>query len=286
MIRRGARRRRRPERRAGCPASAERARRRSGLGPAARARGAEIRRWLLTGVSYMIPFVAAGGLLIALGFLFAGYEIALNDPATAAAVGHRLGAEQLAVEPADQHASPNLHGGLARLPRRGAASHRRRWRSASSSRRWPATSPSRSPTGPASRPGFIAGAVAVSVSAGFLGGLVGGLIAGFAALWISRLKLPAGGPRPDAGGDHPAARHADRQRPHGPGPRPPLAAALTGLTNWLNGMTGTSAILLGIILGLMMCFDLGGPVNKAAYAFATAGLTAAITTRRRTPARC
>jgi PTS system fructose-specific IIC component len=54
----------------------------------------------------------------------------------------------------------------------------------------------------------------------------------------------------------------------------PLAAVLTGLGNWLNGLTGTSAILLGIILGLMMCFDLGGPVNKAAYVFATTGLAA------------
>ena len=57
----------------------------------------------------------------------------------------------------------------------------------------------------------------------------------------------------------------------------PLAAITSGLTNWLNGMTGTSVILLGIILGLMMCFDLGGPVNKAAYAFATAGLNVATT---------
>src|SRR3712207_7026876 len=48
----------------------------------------------------------------------------------------------------------------------------------------------------------------------------------------------------------------------------PLAAALTGLGNWLNGLSGSSAILLGIVLGLMMCFDLGGPVNKAAYVFA------------------
>jgi PTS system fructose-specific IIC component len=52
----------------------------------------------------------------------------------------------------------------------------------------------------------------------------------------------------------------------------PLAAALTGLGHWLSGLTGTSAILLGIILGLMMCFDLGGPINKAAYVFATTGL--------------
>ena len=53
----------------------------------------------------------------------------------------------------------------------------------------------------------------------------------------------------------------------------PLAAITSGLTNWLNGLGGGSVIILGIILGLMMCFDLGGPVNKAAYAFATAGLS-------------
>ncbi|NYN40130.1 PTS lactose transporter subunit IIC, partial [Salmonella enterica subsp. enterica serovar Typhimurium] len=45
------------------------------------------------------------------------------------------------------------------------------------------------------------------------------------------------------------------------------------LQNWLSSMSGSSAVLLGIILGLMMCFDLGGPVNKAAYLFATAGLS-------------
>ena len=54
----------------------------------------------------------------------------------------------------------------------------------------------------------------------------------------------------------------------------PLAAITTGLYNTLEGMSGGSAILLGVVLGLMMCFDLGGPVNKAAYLFATAGLSA------------
>jgi fructose PTS system EIIBC or EIIC component len=56
----------------------------------------------------------------------------------------------------------------------------------------------------------------------------------------------------------------------------PLAAAITGLTNWLNGLSGSSAVLLGVLLGLMMAFDMGGPVNKAAYAFATAGLSSYI----------
>ena len=55
----------------------------------------------------------------------------------------------------------------------------------------------------------------------------------------------------------------------------PLAAITSGLTSWLSGLSGSSVILLGVILGLMMCFDLGGPVNKAAYAFATAGLNIA-----------
>lgn len=53
----------------------------------------------------------------------------------------------------------------------------------------------------------------------------------------------------------------------------PLASIMTGLQDWLSSMSGSSAILLGIILGLMMCFDLGGPVNKAAYLFGTAGLS-------------
>jgi PTS system fructose-specific IIC component len=52
----------------------------------------------------------------------------------------------------------------------------------------------------------------------------------------------------------------------------PIATAQKGLTDWLNGLTGTNAILLGALLGLMMCFDLGGPVNKVAYTFATAGI--------------
>ena len=55
----------------------------------------------------------------------------------------------------------------------------------------------------------------------------------------------------------------------------PIAALTVGLNDWLNSLTGASAIALGVILGLMMCFDLGGPVNKVAYAFAVAGLGAA-----------
>jgi fructose PTS system EIIBC or EIIC component len=113
------------------------------------------------------------------------------------------------------------------------------------------------------------------VGAGFIGGLIGGIIAGLAARWISGWKLPTGvrGLQPVIIIPLLATLISSGLMVAVLGR--PLAAALTGLGNWLNGLTGTSAILLGIILGLMMCFDLGGPINKSAYVFATTGLTAA-----------
>jgi PTS system fructose-specific IIC component len=54
----------------------------------------------------------------------------------------------------------------------------------------------------------------------------------------------------------------------------PISLLMTGLSDWLSSLTGASAVVLGIILGAMMGFDLGGPVNKVAYAFAVAGLGA------------
>ncbi|WP_127125944.1 fructose-specific PTS transporter subunit EIIC [Georgenia sp. SYP-B2076] len=216
--------------------------------------GSNLKRALLTGVSYMIPFVAAGGLIIALGFLFGGYDIVNNShdivlqnsllnlpPGGLAiyvgAVFHQLGSAAFGF------LVPALAGYIAF-----AIADR-----------------------PGIAPGFTAGAVAVFVGAGFIGGLLGGLLAGVAALYISRIKAPRwlAGLMPVviipllativAGG----LMFLFGQ---------PLAAISTGLSSWLSGLSGTSAVVLGIILGLMMCFDLGGPVNKAAYAFAVAGL--------------
>jgi PTS system fructose-specific IIC component len=234
--------------------------------------GSEIRRWLLTGVSYMIPFVAAGGLLIALGFLLGGYKIVTANP-DAEAQNYALswvlnnslfnlpsapGIEGLndgflgylgAVctvlgQAAFGFLVPALAGYIAY-----AIADR-----------------------PGIAPGFVVGAVSGSMSAGFLGGLVGGILAGLVALWISRWRLPAG-----VRGLQPVVIIPLLATLISSGIMVvflgrPLAAAVTGLGNWLNGLSGTSAVLLGIILGLMMCFDLGGPINKAAYLFATAGL--------------
>ncbi|MFF0814077.1 fructose-specific PTS transporter subunit EIIC [Rhodococcus sp. NPDC003318] len=217
--------------------------------------GTRLRQILLTGVSYMIPFVAAGGLLIALGFLFGGYEIGNSAKDIVldnslwnlpdGGLGTYLGAVLFQIGSlAFSFLVPALAGYIAF-----AIADR-----------------------PGLAPGFTAGAVAVFVGAGFIGGLVGGIIAGFAALWIGRLPVPQvlRGLMPVvviplfatlAVG---ALMFMVLGRP--------LATVTTALTDWLGGLSGSSAVVLGIILGLMMCFDLGGPVNKAAYAFAVAGL--------------
>ncbi|SNS02892.1 PTS system D-fructose-specific IIA component (F1P-forming), Frc family /PTS system D-fructose-specific IIB component (F1P-forming), Frc family /PTS system D-fructose-specific IIC component (F1P-forming), Frc family [Geodermatophilus saharensis] len=232
----------------------------------------EIRRWLLTGVSYMIPFVAAGGLLIALGFLFGGYQIVnpnpdvegqsfalswvlnnsfLDLPSAAPLEGLNdgflgyLGALCTVLgQAAFGFLVPALAGYIAY-----AIADR-----------------------PGIAPGFVVGAVSVTMSAGFIGGLVGGILAGLVARWIASWRLPTGvrGLQPVVIIPLLATLISSGLMVAVLGR--PLAAAVEGLGNWLNGLSGTSAVLLGIILGLMMCFDLGGPVNKAAYLFATAGL--------------
>ncbi|OZC43133.1 PTS transporter subunit EIIA [Rhodococcoides fascians A21d2] len=218
--------------------------------------GTRIRQILLTGVSYMIPFVAAGGLLIALGFLLGGYEISgvaedivVNNSITALPDGGLttyLGAVLFQIGALSfSFLVPALAGYISY-----AIADR-----------------------PGLAPGFTAGAVAVLVGAGFIGGLVGGLIAGFVALWISKWKIPAvlRGLMPVVIIPLFATLIVGAIMFLLLGK--PLAAITSGLTDWLNGLSGSSVIILGIILGLMMCFDLGGPVNKAAYAFATAGLS-------------
>jgi PTS system fructose-specific IIC component len=229
--------------------------------------GTRTRQILLTGVSYMIPFVAAGGLLIALGFFFGGWELA-NKPDGTQSLGNMYALENslwnLPPGGFSQYLGAVLFslGGLAFSFLVPALAGYIAFAIADR---------------PGIAPGFTAGAVAVFVGAGFIGGIIGGLIAGFAALWISKRPVPQWfrGLMPVVIIPLFASLVVGLLMFMLLGR--PLAAATTGLTNWLTGMSGTSAVLLGVILGLMMCFDLGGPVNKAAYAFAVAGLTAATT---------
>ncbi|WP_138734033.1 PTS fructose transporter subunit IIABC [Modestobacter excelsi] len=247
----------------------------TGAGGGGPSGGAEVRRWLLTGVSYMIPFVAAGGLLIALGFLFGGYQIKSTDPSSAAGASYATNwvLNNTLLNLPDVSGVEGLHGGLlgylgALFFTLGAAAFGFLVPALAGYIAYAIADR------PGIVPGFVVGAVSLTVGAGFLGGLIGGIIAGFAARWISRWKLPT-----FARGLQPVVIIPLLATLISSGIMVvvlgrPLAKALSGLTNFLNGLTGSSALLLGIILGLMMCFDLGGPVNKAAYVFATTGLTA------------
>ncbi len=213
--------------------------------------GTKLRKWLMSGVSYMVPFVAAGGLLIALGFAVGGWTVnkapsvmdhfVWTQSDSWGALLFQIGGM------AFNFLIPVLAGYIAY----GMADR------------------------PGLVPGFVGGAISLSINAGFLGGLAAGLIAGGVVLAIQRVRIPAAmrGIMPVV--VIPLISSAVVGFLMFVVIGKPIAAAQKGMTDWLNGLTGTNAVLLGALLGLMMCFDLGGPVNKVAYTFATAGIAVA-----------
>ncbi|WP_394298721.1 fructose-specific PTS transporter subunit EIIC [Streptomyces rimosus] len=200
---------------------------------------------LMNGVSYMIPFVVVGGLLLALSLAVGGHPTEkglvipegtfwahVNDIGT---IGFKL-------------MVPVLSGYIAY-----AIGDR-----------------------PALVPGMIGGWIANTgelygseAGAGFIGAIVTGFLAGYLVMWIKKVRVPR------------------FVRPIMPIIVIPIVATavlglffiyvlgkpiswvFTHLTDWLSGMTGTSAIVLGAVLGLMIAFDMGGPVNKTAFLFGT-----------------
>ncbi|MFF8645889.1 fructose-specific PTS transporter subunit EIIC [Streptomyces sp. NPDC015345] len=210
--------------------------------------GTKLRKWLMSGVSYMVPFVAAGGLLIALGFAIGGWKIdkapsvaehfIWTDHTSWAALLFQIGGLAFAF------LVPVLAGYIAY----GMADR------------------------PGLVPGFVGGSVAVTINAGFLGGLAAGLIAGAVVLGIQRVRIPTvlRGIMPVV--VIPLISSAVVGFLMFLVVGKPIASLQSALTDWLEGLSGANAIILGVILGLMMCFDLGGPLNKVAYAFAVGGL--------------
>ncbi len=230
--------------------------------------GTKIRQWLMTGVSYMIPFVAAGGIMIAIGFLLgsigygtdgiyaydAGVMGVSGDSLNLLSIGNWAFVIFWFGKAAFAFFVPVLAGYIAY-----AIADR-----------------------PGLVPGFVAGVLATGLDGnplgtgtGFLGAILGGFIAGFVALWISRW---------------PVANWIKPIMPVVVNPllsslitglamvlvlKAPIAALVNGLTSWLNGLSGGALAILGLILGLMMAFDMGGPVNKVAYTFAVTGLATA-----------
>ncbi|MGR4975683.1 PTS fructose-like transporter subunit IIB [Pseudomonas sp. LARHCG127] len=188
---------------------------------------------LLTGVSFMLPMVVAGGLMIALSFVF-GIE-AFKEPGTLAAALMQIGGET-----AFKLMVPLLAGYIAYsiADRPGLA------------------------------PGMIGGMLASTLGAGFIGGIIAGFLAGYAAKAINRYaRLPQSleALKPILIIPLLASLFTGLVMIYIVGK--PVAGMLEALTHFLDSMGTTNAILLGVLLGAMMCVDLGGPINKAAYAF-------------------
>lgn len=193
---------------------------------------------LMTGVSFMLPFVVTGGVLIAIAFALGG--IYAYDDAHKGTLAYAL--FQIGAKSAFALMVPALAGYIAY-----SIADR-----------------------PGITPGMVGGMLAASLGAGFLGGIVAGFIAGYGTDWLNRhIRLH---------------RNLEGLKPVLILPilgslltglimiyvvGEPVAQILALLSGWLKAMQGTQAVLLGLLIGMMMAFDMGGPVNKAAYAFST-----------------
>lgn len=200
-------------------------------------------KYLMNGVSNMLPFVVGGGILIALAFLFDIKNAGSADYGSVSALAKfckDLGGVAFGFM------LPVLAGFIA---------------SAIGDR-------------PALAPGFVGGALASAGGAGFLGALVAGFLAGYIVVGLK--KVFSGLPQ-SLEGIKPvllfpllgilfvgiAMTFLIN---------PPVAAINSGINNWLSSLSGSNKVLLGLILGGMMAIDMGGPINKAAYVFGVASL--------------
>ncbi|WP_424823566.1 PTS fructose transporter subunit IIABC [Rothia aeria] len=224
--------------------------------------GTRIYKAVMTGVSYMIPFVAAGGIIMALGFMLEAVTTPnlgdLNEAARKSILENSslfnlngthwtlyLG---VVLHTIGSYGTDLVVPALAAYIAYGLAQR------------------------PGIAPGFIAGTVAFKMQAGFLGGIVAGILAGVVAYGLGTLKLPRwlGSMMPVVITPLITSLIAGAVMYLLLGA--PLAWIMSVLQGWLMSMSGTSSLVLGLILGVMMASDLGGPINKAAYLFAVGGL--------------
>ncbi|WP_026694239.1 PTS fructose transporter subunit IIABC [Peribacillus kribbensis] len=209
--------------------------------------GGSIYKHLMNGVSNMLPFVVGGGVLIALSFIFGIKSADPNDPSF-----HPLAKALMDIGGGTSGAFFFLVPVLAGFIASSIADR------------------------PGFAPGMVGGLLAAQAGAGFLGGLIAGFLAGYVVVGLKKVfeKLP---------------QQIEGLKPVLLYPlfgilitglimlyviNDPVTAINKGLTSWLNGLSGTNKIILGIILGGMMAVDMGGPINKAAFTFGIAAIQA------------
>ncbi|WP_373798219.1 fructose-specific PTS transporter subunit EIIC [Glaesserella sp.] len=223
-------------------------------GSAATAKGEEatsekkgIYKHLMTGVSHMLPFVVAGGLLIAISFMF-GIE-AFKDPNIAGGLPKAL---------MDIGGGAAFHLMIAVFAGYVAYSIADR---------------------PGLTAGFVGGMLATTAGAGILGGIIAGFLAGYVVKFLNdSIKLPASLTSLKPILILPLLGSAIVGLAMVYVINPPVAGIMEALSNWLKSMGEVNAIVLGIVLGTMMCTDMGGPVNKAAYTFSVGMLASDVNT--------
>ncbi|HAN6551447.1 TPA: PTS 2-O-a-mannosyl-D-glycerate transporter subunit IIABC [Escherichia coli] len=198
----------------------------------------ELKQALLSGISFAVPLIVAGGTVLAVAVLLSqifGLQDLFNEENSLLWMYRKLGGGLLGILMVPVLAAYTAYS-LADKP--------------------------------ALAPGFAAGLAANMIGSGFLGAVVGGLIAGYLMRWVKnhlRLSSKFNGfltfylyPVLGTLGAGSLMLFVVGE---------PVAWINNSLTAWLNGLSGSNALLLGAILGFMCSFDLGGPVNKAAYAF-------------------
>ncbi|EEV8113353.1 PTS 2-O-a-mannosyl-D-glycerate transporter subunit IIABC [Escherichia coli] len=198
----------------------------------------ELKQALLSGISFAVPLIVAGGTVLAVAVLLSqifGLQDLFNEENSWLWMYRKLGGGLLGILMVPVLAAYTAYS-LADKP--------------------------------ALAPGFAAGLAANMIGSGFLGAVVGGLIAGYLMRWVKnhlRLSSKFNGfltfylyPVLGTLGAGSLMLFVVEE---------PVAWINNSLTAWLNGLSGSNALLLGAILGFMCSFDLGGPVNKAAYAF-------------------
>ena len=206
---------------------------------------------LLSGVSYMLPLVISGGILIALAFLV---DTLSGNGGAGAEYGSKAPLAKMLKDIGGQAFGlfvPVLAGYIAySISERAALAA-----------------------------GLVAGAIATAGGSGFIGALLGGFLAGYVVQGL--VKALSGMPRSLSGLKmillYPVLSVLITGVAMVLVINPFAAIINNGLNAWLNGMSGSSAVLLGAVLGGMMAIDMGGPVNKAAYVFGSGTLAATMT---------